>query len=217
MIQRLLPLNICSDYSLAKFIVSPCNALAAKWVLESPRLAGNKMAYVWGEFGKTHISNIFAHLHGGLVINRSQMEHPRSFFKKNIEAFAIDSVDFFEEMWLFDAFNILKERNSFALYTSNLSPHNFHLHDLKSRMLSIPSFRLCLPDDDFIKNIAIKRLKDLGSSIDNDTLTYLLNRIPRNWCSINHWIEKLDIYSSIFKRKISKSMVNDLLVQTTEE
>jgi chromosomal replication initiation ATPase DnaA len=129
----------------------------------------------------------------------------------NNNAVAIDSIENFSEKWLFDAFNILRERNAWTLFLAKSPPQHIILPDLRSRMMSVPSFELGRPDDDLIKGVLIKRLKDFGLLIDDDTLMYLLNRIPRSLAAANEWAERLSTNSAITQRRISKRLVQALL------
>jgi chromosomal replication initiation ATPase DnaA len=219
---QLLPIKLSDDYSLAKWIVAPCNELASKWVIRGADTEMSRMAYICGESGKTHIAHIFAQLLCGRVVS-SQEESPRQLFlgenaagiegnpTAKIDAIAIDSVENFDEKWLFDAFNILRENNSYALFTSRLPASHFELLDLRSRMMSIPSFHLGSPDDYMIKSVIAKRLNDLGALVDEGTLAYLLARIPRSFAAVNEWVEKLNTYSSVHQCRISKHVVRILL------
>jgi chromosomal replication initiation ATPase DnaA len=173
------------------------------------------MAYISGESGKTHLACIFVRLLNGALI-QSPSGLPRDLLE-GLDCVAIDSVDDFDEQWLFDAFNILKERNAYALFTSKRPVQNFILSDLRSRMMSIPSFKLGELDDELMRNVAIKRFSDLGMSIDDDSLTYLLMRIPRSFTAINEWVTRLDESSSMLKRKISRSMIRGLLDEVGNE
>jgi chromosomal replication initiation ATPase DnaA len=228
---QLLPMRSSDDYSLAKWIIAPCNELASKWVIQGADAKMSRMGYIYGESGKTHLSHIFAQLLCGRVAS-CQKESPRQLFLEGnvagyeqeftereadrnstikIDAIAIDPVENFSEKWLFDAFNILRENNSWALFTSRLPASHFELLDLRSRMMSIPSFHLGAPDDHMIKCVIAKRLKDFGALVDDGTLTYLLARIPRSFAAVNEWAERLNTYSSIHKCRISKHVIRILL------
>ncbi|MDR1208122.1 MAG: hypothetical protein LBJ89_02095 [Holosporales bacterium] len=245
---QLLPMKLSDDYSLAKWIVAPCNELASKWVLQCTNAEMSRMAYICGDFGKTHLAHIFSQLLCGRVVT-SQDEPPRQLlldiagtkqevaphelvdsrvnsmppasapdFERlegslptKIDAIAIDPVENFDEKWLFDAFNILRENNSYALFTSRLPASHFDLLDLRSRMMSLPSFHLGNPDDYMIKCVIAKRLNDLGALVDDGTLAYLVARIPRSFAAVNEWVEKLNTYSSLHQCRISKHVVRILL------
>jgi chromosomal replication initiation ATPase DnaA len=228
---QLLPIKSKDDYSLHKWITAPCNDLASRWVIEGVKTSN--MAYIYGELGKTHLAHMFAYLHGGRVIG-APSEPPRQLLTRlnpfaedlgnahlkedatlknraTTHAIAIDPVENFDERWLFDAFNILKESCSYVLFTSRQPAQHFELQDLRSRMMSLLSFKLERPDDHTIKSVIAKRLKDQGALVDEGTLTYLLERIPRSFAAVNEWVEKLDTYSSIHKCRISKNVVRFLL------
>jgi hypothetical protein len=266
---QLLPLKPDEDFSLHKWVIAPSNELAFQWVLRAPQLSNNRMAYIYGETGKTHLAYIFVKLLDGVIVANSD-ERPRDLLRNTLSqvnvaesdtnisvllestdcnessqtpepmpqpphapqpsplppqpsipaqphpprlpcAIAVDPVEHFDDLWLFDMFNILKEQNAFALFTSTEAPQHFQLADLRSRMMSIPSFKLGGLDDELMRRVVVKRFNDLGTCVDDDTLTYLLNRIPRSFADINAWVARLDRYSSIQKRKISKSMVRGML------
>lgn len=222
MFQTLLPLKLKEDYSLAKWVIAPCNEIASHWILQNSYSKENKMACLYGnaQSGKTHLAHIFVHLFDGMIIKKLEKNKTaRDFLNQyhHCHAFAFDTFEAFEETWLFDAYNILKERKDRVLWVSSRAPQTwvFRLPDLHSRLRSLPFLSLGMPDDKLRKRIIIKRLDDCGVRIDEDAVDYLLNRIPRSLPILYDWVFRLDCYSSLLKRRISKGMIRDLLIKET--
>lgn len=220
MFQRLLPLSLQEDYSLAKWIMAPCNEVAARWVLRKP--SDPFMACLCGEAqaGKTHLGHIFAQLWNGIVLSRVETTSLHGLSARTVldrfssaQAFVFDSFDEWPEFWLFEVFNLLKERHIPTLWIASRPTDMwaFSLPDWESRLRSLPLLVVGLPDDTLRKCIFLKRMQDFGVKIDEEAVDELLERIPRTWEALQRWASRLDRASSLLKRKISKGFVRDLL------
>lgn len=227
MFQRLLPLSMRADYSLSKWVMAPCNEVAARWIL--CRQTDPFMACLCGESqaGKTHLGHIFAQLWGGALLSPSDKlsQSPSSSARAildrfpSAQAFVLDPFDLWPEPWLFDAFNLLKERHLPTLWITSRPPQTrtFVLPDWESRLKSLPLLTVGLPDDALRKRILLKRLEDFGTRVDPDAVDELLNRIPRTWEALRHWTIRLDQMSSLLKRRISRGLIRDLLRENEAE
>lgn len=220
MFQRLLPLAMREDYSLAKWVMAPCNEVAARWVLRASNdpfmacLAGETQA------GKTHLGHIFAQLRNGVVLSRVEAEEVRRISAREVfeqfplaQSFVFDPFEAWPEAWLFDAFNLLKERRVPTLWIAArpVQRWTFTLPDWESRLRSLPLLTVGLPDDVLRRQIFLKRMYDCGVKIDEDAVDELLNQIPRTWEALQRWTIRLDRMSSLLKKRISKGFIRDLL------
>lgn len=187
------------------------------------------MACLCGEAqaGKTHLGHIFAQLWNGIVLSRAEAIEIRNIPAREVigrfpsaQAFVFDPFDGgWSESWLFDAFNLLKERHIPTLWIASrpIQTWMFTLPDWESRLRSLPLLTVGLPDDSLRRQIFLKRMQDFGVKIDEEAVDELLNRIPRTWEALQRWSIRLDRAAALLRRRISKGFVRDLLKDETEK
>ena len=100
-----------------------------------------------------------------------------------------------------------------VLFLSNLSPSNmsWKLDDLNSRIRSLISSKINLPDDVLLYSFMVKYSNDKKLLINDKQLIYILKRLNRNFGSVISVIDKLDIYSLEMKEKISYKIIKTIL------
>ena len=100
-----------------------------------------------------------------------------------------------------------------VLFLSNLSPSNmsWKLDDLNSRIRSLISSKINLPDDVLLYSFMVKYSNDKKLLINDKQLIYILERLERNFGSVISVIDKLDTYSLEMKEKISYKIIKTIL------
>lgn len=161
--------------------------------------------------GKTHLASLWAQTANAIYILKSGCyEHPRNLFYRDDSSsdsnncnFVIDNFDeFYEEgasvinidNWMFDFFNICKEKGRYFLLLSRTPPSlwNVRLKDLRSRLQTLPAIQINQPNDDLLLKIAQKISKDFGIVIADETLKYLMERITRDVKTLSKTLKILD-------------------------
>lgn len=199
------------------FIVSEANYQAYKFITDWPKNWGihpfNNIIYLYGseKSGKSYLANVW----------KSQAEAIKWEFNSNIDylleqkAIIIDDLIISEQNYqeLLNIINISKENGIFVLLVSNIAPQeqNIILPDLKSRILSLQNVKINNPDDSLVKMLLVKLFADYQLSIEPSNLTYILNRIDRDYSKIFAFVEKLNKQIFQYKRKITIPFLKDLL------
>lgn len=222
--QGFLPLISKEDYSLTSWVSAPCNEAAYRWVLALGQPSEPRMAYVWGEegSGKTHLAHIFASTLQGVVTTPEELAQTwgssaRDALSSSVSSFwAFDEVERGAPTWLFDAFNILKERHCTVLWLCRQPPSFWapRLADIGSRFQSIPQFNLSRPDDETTVRLLSKWLHDRGVRLQEGALDYLLAHVPRDLKSLRSWVEHLDNAASLQQRPLTLSFIRQELAKT---
>lgn len=117
------------------------------------------------------------------------------------------------EYALFNLYNRARENGAAILVASNqpLASLNIKLADLKSRLSWGPVFQLdSLPDKDKQKALQ-QRAKLRGLELEDEVVTYLLKRSPRDMNSLFQIFEKLDQASMTEKRKLTIPFIKSYL------
>jgi chromosomal replication initiation ATPase DnaA len=218
----LLPFTDTPDYSLHKWVLAPCNEAASLWVLQGVQPTP-QMACLYGESqaGKTHLANIFVHLWDGFFVETPPVLAAFSFLKKYSEysSFAFDNITNFPELWLFNIFNLLKEERKNALFLLQCPPlqWNWQLKDWDSRLKSIPIFSMKIPDEESFFLILKKRLRDVGICMKDDLVKEFQYCIPRNFSSLDVWIDRLNQASLTLRTPISKKKIHEIVFSFESE
>jgi chromosomal replication initiation ATPase DnaA len=195
------------------FLSSACNAEAFKFVDSFPTSwTDSKIAIIYGESGcgKTHLGNIWAEIANAKIITQNKF-NPNDVLNalENGENFFIDN-GIFPDKFLYDIYNIcLKETSGFVLLSSNKHPKlwDIKLADAKSRLLSIKTIEIGLPDEDVLTGLLLKLFNDRQLKISPEVLNYILLRMERSFLSAIQTVEKLDNLSLQEKKNITIPMV----------
>ena len=188
--QYTLPLQKPRQYRSEDFIFSTCNAELQNL------LAGDRWGYEpYPEIvllvapkssGKTH----FCHL-----------------LPKSIAI--MDDIDSMNEAEVVHAFNTCHESHQKLLLTCKEYKH-FKLPDLKSRLASVMSVVIDMPDDFMMKSLLIKSLTERSIKVSEDVIKFLIARIPRSFSALENSVDMIDRLSIEQKRNISLPFLSSL-------
>ena len=220
--QMALPLTFKISKNRENFIISKCNEEAVK-LIENSSFWQNKRkinsipaAIIFGPkgSGKTHLSYMFK-------------EHNRCEYLSSLSSFNLDKIEEGKKFILDDFIpgekypselvmhflNRVTYQDGSVLFLSNLSPSNmdWKLDDLNSRIRSLISSKINLPDDVLLYSFMVKYSNDKKLLINDKQLIYILKRLNRNFGSVISVIDKLDIYSLEIKEKISYKIIKTIL------
>ena len=168
--------------------------------------------------GKTHLSKILiknASNYKALYIDRDYQNILDKF--ESLDILILENIDKVKydksEQDLFHIINLVKESNKKLLMTSrkSISEIDLSLEDLKSRLNSILEAKINEPDDQLMELILIKIFNDKQLKINPNVIDFLMSRLVRTYKSINLFIEKIDKFSLEKGKKITISLINDLL------
>lgn len=122
----------------------------------------------------------------------------------------IDNYDKWDECNLFHAINIVKEKNVLCLLTSqpNFSPQ---LKDLSSRINAMNCTVIEPPDDELIEVIILSAFSQKAIQVSGEIVSYLKYRLPRNYATINNFINSIDLFCLSKGRKISYLSLKEVL------
>ena len=220
--QMVLPLTFKISKNRENFIISKCNEKAVK-LIENSSFWQNKRkinsipaAIIFGPkgSGKTHLSYMFK-------------EHNQCEYLSSLSSFNLDKIEEGKKFILDDFIpgekypselvmhflNRVTYQDGSVLFLSNLSPSNmdWKLDDLNSRIRSLISSKINLPDDVLLYSFMVKYSNDKKLLINDKQLIYILKRLNRNFGSVVSVIDKLDIYSLEIKEKISYKIIKTIL------
>ena len=95
-----------------------------------------------------------------------------------------------------------------------MSKIDIKLLDLASRVSTMSTVELKLPDDEIIKGVMGKLFKDRQINVSNDVVNYLCRRMERSFKEVGRLVDRLDKISLSEKNTISLSLARRILQET---
>ena len=217
-----IPLNFSLPNAFGRedFLVTKCNFEAATWLDRFPDWQTNSLI-IYGEkgCGKTHLSHIFVEKVGKeaktpIVDARTISTDIIPELVSKTGSVVIENIDEnTDEEALLHLYNFIKENKGFLLLTSLKSPNfwNIKLADLSSRINSVPSIAIGLPDDILMRALLVKMFSDRQLEIKEDALEYLIKNMERSFGSAGRIVERADKLSLAKKRGISIPILKEVM------
>ncbi|MBQ3564604.1 MAG: hypothetical protein IJA14_00485 [Alphaproteobacteria bacterium] len=210
--------SFCEQTNLnwSDFIESEENHEALMWLMRWPDWPGFGIILTGAQgVGKSHLAALWAQSANAVYVLPHSLNHdPRELFQGESN-FVIDNISEFlcNEEWLFDFYNIVKEKKRYLLLIDRDSPSNWNisLKDLRSRIMSLP--RICIRNygDEMLVRICQKIAKDIAIDISDRTLEYIVQTYERDISSLTNILRTLNKLSLKIQKPISVPFVKKYL------
>lgn len=149
--------------------------------------------------GKTHLAHLWNQKYAGGFIE-----------PKGRCGAIIDNIEEWQERDLLHIFNQYHEERMPLLMTASNRPH-FNLPDLASRINSLRSVHLTMPDEEMVMVLLMRHFSTRSLKVSGETIEYLASRIKRDFDFIRKFVEQLDAYSLDIGRNITIPLISKLL------
>ena len=220
--QMALPLKFKTLKNRENYLISQCNQDAVKLIENSTFWQNRKKmnsipgAIIYGPrgSGKTHLCTIFK--------QKVKCTYLTSLTSNSLEKviegknFILD--DFtpgrrFPSELVMHFINQVTYKEGSILLLSRLSPFemNWNLDDLNSRIRSLVSTEIKLPDDVLLYSFIVKYSNEKKLFISDQKLIYILERVDRSFDSVIRVIDRLDLYSLEMKKKVTYKSIKIIL------
>lgn len=215
--QLILPLSKTADYGLETWIEDSSNFEATAWINEWPDWPWPSILCLYGESGsgKTHLAHIWAKNVGAIYLTAAQAIEQNPFhWIQGGNPIVIDDIEHMkDEEWLLHFYNLIQEHQRTALLTANLPPTRWpaKLADLKSRLQTIISVELSLPDEQTLQAIMTKQFREKGLKVKPEVIDYLLKHCERSFSAISSWASHLDEIAASQGRSITIPLIKEEL------
>ena len=210
--QQTLPLKLLPSYGRHDFIVGESNIEAVKWIDSFSKSKINGLIIIGpSASGKSHLISTLKNKYKILEAKEINNEKTNILELKDL---IIENIEKIKNHYFFlHVINIVKEKNFKVLLTSRLSINelNIRLEDLKSRLLAYSHSKILLPTDDVLKGIIIKISRDKGLLLNDAVINFILSHIERSYSVISGFIDDLDQFALIKKKKITVPLVKKLI------
>ena len=220
--QLALPLSFKILQNRENFILSESNKSAVKLIEKSKSWQINTninsipAALIYGPSGcgKTHLSHIYQQSSNSLFFSSIASQDIR-LAEKN-KSFILD--DFspgnnYPSETVMHFLNEVKYNSGSVLILSKKSAHemDWGLPDLNSRLRSLVTCKIELPDDILLYTLLIKYADEKKIILNDKQCIYILDRVERNFETIIKVIDHLDRFSLETKKKITLNMINNII------
>ena len=220
--QMALPLKFKSIKNRENYLVSKCNIDAVK-LIENATFWQNKKktnsipgAIIYGPkgSGKTHLCSIFKQTIDCVYLTSlskkslEQVTEGKNFILDNF----IPGKRYPSEL-VMHFINQVTYKEGSILLLSRLSPFemNWNLDDVNSRIRSLISSEIKLPDDVLLYSFIVKYSNEKKLFISDKKLIYILERLDRSFDSVISFIDRLDVYSLEMKEKVTYKSIKIIL------
>jgi len=213
--QTLLKFELEQNFTYDDYFVSKCNFFAFNLMESWPKWEKNILNIHGEKFsGKSHLSQIFKKKNKALIIKNDEINN--DFFKKIRfhENIILDNLDYVNDQnILYSIFNFVEQFNKYLIINSidPISPGNFSLPDLKSRIKNCIFAKIDKPDDNMIFALILKHFSDRQIKIEKKIIEYITKRIERSYGKILDFIYKVDQFSLINKKPIDYKVIKKIL------
>lgn len=191
MSQLALPLHWEPLFADALFFVSDSNAEAFRWIKQWPAWP-HRCLCVWGprHSGKTHLATIWAREARASWISQSTIPEVEPGGAYIFDAFCAEHC---AERAMFSFYNSLKEKRASCLFLSELPLARLpcELLDLRSRLATVPSVPIHLPDDALLIKIGEKCFADRGMRVPYRVLHFLVQRVARSFLGMQDAVTRI--------------------------
>ncbi len=225
--QFALPLKFRTIKNRENFLVSKSNQEAVNLIENSSfwkirnKINSIPGAIIYGPkgSGKTHLSKIFEKKVNATYLTSLKRDCLETVIEgKN---FILD--DFvpgkkFPSELVMHFINQVTYNKCSVLFLSRLSPFemNWKLEDLNSRIRSLVSSEIKLPDDILLYSFIVKYSNDKKLILSDKKLIYIVERLGRSFENIIEIIDRLDVHSLEAKKKVTYKNIKIILDELTE-
>ena len=182
--QLALDLALKPDYSEAAFCITDANAVAWKAVQRWPQWRmGHLLLLGPAGSGKTHLGRIWSIRAGAISLETGQLSGGLNQVQRGSAVLLEDIHDGVDEDGLFHLLNrAAGDAGVTVLMTASRPPADWPvaLPDLASRLTAAETAVLNEPDDDLLRQVMEKLLRDRRTPIKPGVLEYLLTRMERS-------------------------------------
>ena len=222
--QLIFKLSRRQAYNREDFFVSKTNSLAVK-ILENWKNFSSSGLVIVGPSacGKTHLAAVWSKetsaksydISTFFGIDLNHLIDEKFIVLEDVEKLELIPKDkrLIIEENILHIFNSLSANKGKILFTSCKFPRFWEigLKDLLSRLMTLTTLELNIPDDNLLAAVMAKQFQDRQIKVDDEVLTYAISRMERSFLFAKTLVEALDVESLKLKKPIKKNMVNEII------
>jgi chromosomal replication initiation ATPase DnaA len=215
--QLILKFPPMQRFAAADFLPAPCNAAALTWLARTQEWPNRRLA-LWGEAGngKTHLLYVWAERVEAVLLRgpslRGLPELPMC------GGVALDEADAAaDEATLLHLLNAAFEAGLPLLMAGRAPPSRWEtrLPDLASRLRAVSAVAIEAPDDELLRALLIRLVRDRQIVVSEAVHEWLLRRLPRTPAALRDAVARLDEAAlaggSAITRALAATVLGDMI------
>ncbi len=210
--QLAIPLPDQLSHDQDNLLLSPSNQDVWQWLSSWPKWPLPQVVVCGAKgSGKTHMAQSLSGIH---ITPLNYMQYDPLTLAETKSLLIIDDYEGFDdEAWLFHLYNLIKEHHAQAVYFGKNSPavHRFRVHDLASRLRSLPCLTIQEPDDDLFRQLFKKELLNRGITCSEDILEYVFRRFDRSYETIHNLVQLIDSNTLLHQRSLTLPFLKEIM------
>lgn len=214
--QHILPLITSEAYNIDEFIISSSNRNIYNIIQSWPKSWGVEpykfciLLYGPKSSGKTYIAKIWQHITNARIIQKD-LSVSENLCPDNNAVILEDIETNISDSDILHYINFFNEQRRYLLLTTSRRLHNFQLTDLASRINSIFTVKIDIPDDNLMKMLIFKYFANYSIKLSDNVLSFLLAILPREFNKILMMLEHINNFALINHRNITVPLIKDLI------
>ena len=212
--QFIFDLTTYDNFNSEDYFVSCSNRDAASLINIFPKWHNNGAVIIGdSKSGKTHLAHIWkAKSKAELYDFNNDVDLTKIKTKQNIIFDNFRLKDEVDEKIFFQIYNDIINNNNFILFLiASSNPLKIKLNDLKSRINSLTTAVIDVPDDQLMKSILLKFFNDNQIITTPDVIKFIISRINRNYEEFFIFFDKINKLSLQHQNKISIPFLNKFI------
>jgi chromosomal replication initiation ATPase DnaA len=210
-----LELPLEPRFARAAFLPAASNVAALSAVDRWPDWPGRVLLLLGPPgSGKSHLTAIWAQKADAPVLSADGLPGVEELAQSGHRAFAVDGLERLrDETALFHLLNLVNENGLSLLLTARQPPREdfFRLPDLLSRIRRAPLVEIGAPDDELIRAVLEKLLRDRQLKFDPTLVAFLERRLERSLEAARAFVAELDRESLARGRPVTRALAAELL------
>lgn len=215
--QLILKFPPVQRFAAPDFLPAPCNEAALTWLARSGDWPNRRLA-LWGEAGngKTHLLHIWADRVGAVLLRGPSLQGLPELPKRG--GIALDAADAtMDEAALLHLLNAAVEVGLPVLMAGRTPPSRWgtRLPDLTSRLRAVSAVQIEAPDDELLRALLIRLVRDRQLVVSEAVHEWLLRRLPRTPAALHEAVERLDEAAlaggSAITRALAATVLGDMI------
>ena len=212
-----LILPIPPVYNKDSFVIGSANEKALGWLERWPDWPlPLKCLNIYGPSGsgKTHLSYLWAGWGKALALNSLPYFDQDQFLQVRhvvLDDFGVS--DLYDDKAVFHLLNYISSVSGTLLFLSPypVAQHKSSLSDLVSRLRSMASQEIALPDDGLLKAVLAKHFTDRQCAVSEQVLNYILKRMERSFTVAQQLASEIDTLALSRKVPVSLTIARQVL------
>jgi chromosomal replication initiation ATPase DnaA len=212
-----LPLELPVEprFGREDFLAAPSNHAALAMVERWPDWPDRILSLIGpAGAGKSHLLTIFSRRAGALRADAAQLPTLERLVSEKPAAIALDDIErAADEKALFHLLNFATEHRVFVLMTAQRPPsaETVRLPDLLSRLRRAPMVEIGAPDEELMRAVLDKLLRDRQLLVEPPALAYAALRLERSLDAARAFVAALDREALARRRPVTRALAAQVM------